>query len=90
MRPLKLYEHPELKAEPEDVSLLTTICFVFTLALLGALVIAGLSCALFWGECTTCESLPRTSKGWLIDPQSSTYDVWTAAARSDRTPTVKS
>ena len=31
MRPLKLYEHPELKAEPEDVSLLTTICFVFTL-----------------------------------------------------------
>ncbi|KAI0646831.1 hypothetical protein C8Q79DRAFT_1008996 [Trametes meyenii] len=53
MRPMKLYEHPEFKAEPEDITLLSTICFVFTLALLGALFILGMSCLLFWDDCTT-------------------------------------
>ena len=43
MRALKLYEHPDLKAEDEDVSLVTTICFVFTLAFFGAVVILGVS-----------------------------------------------
>ena len=57
MRPLKLYEHPEFKADDEDVSLLTTICFVFTLALLGAILILSVSCLLLWDDCKTSESL---------------------------------
>ena len=55
MRPLKLYEHPEFKAEDQDVSLLTTICFVFTLAMTGAIFILSISCLLFWDDCQTCE-----------------------------------
>ena len=64
MRSLKLYEHPEFKAEAEDVSLLTTICFVLTLALLGAIVILSVSCLLIWDDCKTCE-FPRHSHGKL-------------------------
>ncbi|KAL1947600.1 hypothetical protein VTO73DRAFT_13324 [Trametes versicolor] len=53
MRFLKLYEHPEFKAEPEDVTLLSTICFVLALALAGALFILAGSCLLFWDDCST-------------------------------------
>ncbi|KAI0371729.1 hypothetical protein BV20DRAFT_941529 [Pilatotrama ljubarskyi] len=53
MRPLKLYEHPEFKAEPEDVTLLSTICFVLALAIAGAIFILGFSCLLFWDDCNT-------------------------------------
>ena len=56
MRPLKLYEHPDLKAEEPDVSLLTTICFVLTLALAGAILVLSVSCLLLWDDCKTCES----------------------------------
>ena len=55
MRPLKLYEHPEFKAEESDVSLLTTICFVLALAMAGAVFILSVSCLLFWDDCTTCK-----------------------------------
>ena len=55
MRPLKLYEHPELKAEDDDVSLLTTICFVLALAMAGAIFILSISCLLLWDDCRTCE-----------------------------------
>ncbi|KAI0362697.1 hypothetical protein OH77DRAFT_1388527 [Trametes cingulata] len=53
MRPLKLYEHPEFKAEPEDITLLSTICFVLALAFMGAVFILGISCLLFWDDCNT-------------------------------------
>ncbi|KAM5539106.1 hypothetical protein V8D89_007329 [Ganoderma adspersum] len=53
VRPLKLYEHPELKAEEPDVSLLTTICFVLTLALAGAILVLSVSCLLLWDDCKT-------------------------------------
>ncbi|KAI0747890.1 hypothetical protein C8Q80DRAFT_1270355 [Daedaleopsis nitida] len=53
MRSLKLYEHPELQAEETDVSLLTTICFVLTLAMAGAIFILSISCVLFWDDCKT-------------------------------------
>ncbi|KAI0721533.1 hypothetical protein C8T65DRAFT_630294 [Cerioporus squamosus] len=53
MRSLKLYEHPDFKAEDEDVSLLTTICFVLTLAMAGAVFILSISCLLFWDDCQT-------------------------------------
>ncbi|KAI0713227.1 hypothetical protein C8Q76DRAFT_730725 [Earliella scabrosa] len=53
MRPLKLYEHPELKAEDDDVSLLTTICFVLALAMAGAIFILSISCLLLWDDCRT-------------------------------------
>lgn len=55
MRPLKLYEHPEFKAEPEDVSLLTTIFFILAFVVTGAAVILSISCLLFWDDCRTCE-----------------------------------
>ena len=55
MRPLKLYEHPEFKAEESDISLLQTICFVLTLALIGAILVLSLSCLLLWDDCKTCE-----------------------------------
>lgn len=57
MRSLKLYEHPELKAEDEDVSLLTTICFVLALVVVAAIFILSLSCLLLWDDCKTCEYL---------------------------------
>ncbi|KAI0637214.1 hypothetical protein C8Q77DRAFT_1155068 [Trametes polyzona] len=53
MRSLKLYEHPELKAEPEDITLLSTICFVLILAIAGAVFILGASCLLLWDDCST-------------------------------------
>lgn len=56
MRFLKLYEHPEFKAEPEDVTLLSTICFVLALALAGAIFILAGSCLLFWDDCSTSKS----------------------------------
>ncbi|EJF65626.1 hypothetical protein BD309DRAFT_866152 [Dichomitus squalens] len=53
MRPLKLYEHPEFKREESDISLLHTICFVLTLALLGATLVLSVSCLLLWDDCKT-------------------------------------
>ena len=55
MRPLKLYEHPEFKAEDSDVSLLTTIFFVLTLAFTGAVIVLSVSCLLWWDDCRTCK-----------------------------------
>ncbi|OBZ75683.1 hypothetical protein A0H81_04571 [Grifola frondosa] len=48
---VKLYEHPEFKMEEADLSLLSTICFVLSLALVGALFIAAFSCVLLWDDC---------------------------------------
>ncbi|KAH9853997.1 hypothetical protein C2E23DRAFT_884113 [Lenzites betulinus] len=53
MRPLKVYEHPQFKAEPEDVSLLTTICFVLAFVVAGAIFILGATCLLFFEDCST-------------------------------------
>lgn len=55
MRPLKVYEHPQFKAEPEDVSLLTTICFVLAFVAAGAIFILGATCLLFFEDCSTSE-----------------------------------
>ncbi|KAI0807256.1 hypothetical protein C8Q74DRAFT_1362781 [Fomes fomentarius] len=53
MRSLKLYEHPDFTAEEDDISLFTTICFVLTLAMAGAIIILSMSCILLWDDCST-------------------------------------
>ncbi|KAL7283202.1 hypothetical protein ACG7TL_002629 [Trametes sanguinea] len=55
MRPVKVYEHPEFKAEPEDITLLSTICFVLALLSVAAIFILGVTCLVFWDDCGTCE-----------------------------------
>ncbi len=61
MRSLKLYEHPDFTAEEDDISLFTTICFVLTLAMTGAIIILSMSCILLWDDCSTCEYLRYSS-----------------------------
>jgi len=52
MRPhTKLYEHPDLKADEADITLLSTICFVLVMAITGALVVLSVSCLIFWDDC---------------------------------------
>ncbi|OSD02837.1 hypothetical protein PYCCODRAFT_1467522 [Trametes coccinea BRFM310] len=53
MRPVKVYEHPEFKAEPEDITLLSTICFVLALLSVAAIFILGVTCLVFWDDCGT-------------------------------------
>ncbi|KAH9842917.1 uncharacterized protein C8Q71DRAFT_853432 [Rhodofomes roseus] len=43
---IRLYVHPDLKPEDDDVTLVSTICFVLSLALVGAVFIFTLSCLL--------------------------------------------
>lgn len=50
-----IYVHPDLKADEEDVSLVTTVCFVLSLAVVGAVFVFTLSC-LLRDDCHTCES----------------------------------
>lgn len=103
MRSLKLYEHPDMQAEETDVSLLTTICFVLTLALAGAIFILSISCVLLWDDCRTCEHLLALAPAALMTVQGSiSYlcraptppDCTTSAeglnARANRYPVVAS
>ena len=41
-----IYVHPDLKADEEDVSLLTTVLFVLSFAAVGAIFVFTLSCLL--------------------------------------------
>ncbi|KAI0736864.1 hypothetical protein C8Q72DRAFT_879287 [Fomitopsis betulina] len=41
-----IYVHPDLKADEEDVTLITTVCFVLSFAVVGAVFIVTLSCLL--------------------------------------------
>ncbi|KAI8998856.1 hypothetical protein BD414DRAFT_533668 [Trametes punicea] len=60
MRPLKLYVHPEFKAEPEDLTLWSTICFVLVFVIVGAFFILGVSCLVFWDDCNTSYYIYRS------------------------------
>ncbi|KAI0336287.1 hypothetical protein GY45DRAFT_1238179 [Cubamyces sp. BRFM 1775] len=57
MRPLKLYEHPDFEVEPEDVTLLSTICFILAFVIVGAIFILGMTCILFWDDCSISHSM---------------------------------
>lgn len=52
-----IYVHPDLKADEEDVTLITTVCFVLSFAVVGAVFIVTLSC-LLREDCYSCE-LPQ-------------------------------
>ncbi|EPT05880.1 hypothetical protein FOMPIDRAFT_84020 [Fomitopsis schrenkii] len=41
-----IYVHPDLKADEEDVTLVTTVCFVLSFVVVGAIVVFTLSCLL--------------------------------------------
>ncbi|EMD38636.1 hypothetical protein CERSUDRAFT_113810 [Gelatoporia subvermispora B] len=52
MRPqTKLYVHPDLKADDEDLTLFSTICFVLGMAIMGAIIVLSVSCLIFWDDC---------------------------------------
>ncbi|OCH95656.1 hypothetical protein OBBRIDRAFT_788207 [Obba rivulosa] len=52
MRPqTKLYEHPDLKADEADLTLVSTICFVLGMAIMGAIFVLSVSCLIFWDDC---------------------------------------
>ena len=57
-----IYVHPDLKADEEDVSLVTTICFVLSFAIVGAIFVFTLSC-LLRDDCHPREPLAISS--WL-------------------------
>ncbi|KAJ2986823.1 hypothetical protein NUW54_g9615 [Trametes sanguinea] len=61
MRPVKVYEHPEFKAEPEDITLLSTICFVLALVMVAAIFILGVTCLVFWDDCSTFIDVKETA-----------------------------
>ncbi|CCM02871.1 uncharacterized protein FIBRA_04984 [Fibroporia radiculosa] len=47
---VRLYEHPEFKADKQDMTLFSTILFVLTLAATGAFIILSVSCLLAWSD----------------------------------------
>jgi len=64
MRPqIKLYEHPDFKADEKDITLLSTICLVLGLAITGGVFILTMSCLLFWDDCRSSYGpLSRTTR----------------------------
>ncbi|KAH9934904.1 uncharacterized protein B0H18DRAFT_978884 [Fomitopsis serialis] len=64
----KLYVHPDLKPEEGDVTLVTTICLVLSLALAGAIFIVALSC-LLWDDCQSSYGLVLAHRARYLSAQ---------------------
>ncbi|KZT65454.1 hypothetical protein DAEQUDRAFT_731388 [Daedalea quercina L-15889] len=63
----RLYVHPDLKADEEDVTLVTTVCLVLSLAVVGAIFILTLSC-LLWDDCQSYPGTKYLSVRQLLSP----------------------